>query len=73
LTIVVVKVHVPQKENKTVTEVARVRQRTLCVLPAASVELAKLLARIGYVSLVCESNVLDGVFYSCLHNISHYI
>jgi hypothetical protein len=70
LTIVVVKVHVPQKEKKTVTEVARVRQRTLCVLPAASVELAKLLARIGY---VCESNVLDGVFYSCLHNISHYI
>jgi hypothetical protein len=76
LTIIVVKVHVPPKETRTVTEVARVRQILKNVVYSASCkcgELAKLLSLLARIGYVCESNVLDGIFYLCLHIIPHYI
>jgi hypothetical protein len=76
LTIIVVKVHVPPKEKRRVSEVARVRQRlknVACSASAASVEIAKLLCLLARIGYVCELNVLDGIFYLCLHIIPHYI
>ena len=76
LTIIVVKDHVPPKETRTVTEVARVRQILKNVVYSASCkcgELAKLLGLLARIGYVCESNVLDGIFYLCLHIIPHYI
>jgi hypothetical protein len=70
LTIIVVKIHVPPKETRTVTEVARVRQILKNVVYSASCkcgELAKLLSLLARIGYVCESNVLDGIFYLCLH------
>ena len=78
LTIIVVKVHVPPKEKRTVSEVARVRQRLIkerCVFcqRCKSVKIAKLLSLLARIGYVCESNVFYGIFYLCLHIIPHYI
>jgi hypothetical protein len=76
LTIIVVKVYVPPKETRTVTEVSRVSQILKNVVYSASCrcgELAKLLSLLARIGYVCESNVLDCIFYLCLHIIPHYI
>ena len=55
----------PRKRKKILSEVAHVRRGTFRVLKAASVELARILARIGY---VCEGNApinlsfMDSIF-----------